>query len=177
MSLNLVNLDRRSRAYMVQEIAIDIGLGRLYLSPRLTAVGRSDYPHLLLSAAEVGNDATLAQALQTNGRLKQTEHRHQPAGQLVIAEIPEIAAETLAEGEFNRFYCRAVCRRAIDAGIGLVFVYRAKRVHDPRHVSQRLIGRQIDARQLLEDLRARPGVEPALGVPAGPNSGLSVRLR
>jgi hypothetical protein len=176
MSLNLVNLDQRSRQYMVQEIEIDIGLGRLYLSPRLSAVGRSDYPQLLLGAAKVGNDATLARALATDGRLRQTEHRHQAPGQPVTAEVPEIAAETLAEGEFNRFCCRAVCRRALDAGVGLVLVYRAKRVRDPRHISQRLIGRQLDARQLLADLRARPGVDPALGVPGGPNSGLSVRL-
>ena len=32
----------------------------------------------------------------------------------------------LAEGEFNRFYIRAVCLRSIESGTSDVVVYRAK---------------------------------------------------
>jgi len=37
------------------------------------------------------------------------------------------AHEMLAEGEFNRFYIRALCARAIEDGLPEVTVYRAKR--------------------------------------------------
>lgn len=37
-----------------------------------------------------------------------------------------------------------------------------------------MIGKLITAEQLLQDLRTHPGVEPAMGLPPGPNSGLTV---
>jgi hypothetical protein len=86
------------------------------------------------------------------------------------------AHEMLGEGEFNRFYIRGLCLRAIEDGIPDVEVYRAKPVDSPRPESQALIGQRIKAEALLQDLRARTNVEPALGCPPGPNSGLSVRL-
>lgn len=89
--------------------------------------------------------------------------------------MPDNACETLAEGEFNRYYIRGVCRRAIDEGIGEVEVYREKLVEDPRPESQRKIGQRIKADVLLEDLRKSVGKPPTLGIPQ-PNSGLTVRL-
>jgi hypothetical protein len=54
-------------------------------------------------------------------------------------------------------------------------VYRGKDVQNPRPESQALIGRRLPAQSLLDDLRTAQGVEPALGLPPGPNSGLTVR--
>jgi hypothetical protein len=82
----------------------------------------------------------------------------------------------LAEGEFNRFYIRALCRRAIANGIPRLVVFRAKTVSNPRPESQEKIWLQIDPIVTLTDLRASPGVETALGIPGGPNSGLSVKF-
>ena len=83
----------------------------------------------------------------------------------------------LAEGEFNRFYIRGLCLRAIELGIGEVAVYRAKYVESPRPESDYLIGQRLPAASLLEDLRIHSGEEePYLKVPGGPNSGLSVHL-
>ena len=95
---------------------------------------------------------------------------------LTAAGVPLNAPETLAEGEFNRFYVRGLCACALDEGINEVQVYRGKAVRSPRPQSQALIGKMIPAQALLEDLKQSPGVEPALGVPPGPNSGLTVRL-
>jgi hypothetical protein len=86
------------------------------------------------------------------------------------------AHEMLAEGEFNRFYIRALCLRAIEDGIPDVVVYRAKPVENPRSESQQKIDEHVSPEALLRDLRIHPGVDTALGLPPGPNSGLSVRL-
>jgi hypothetical protein len=123
-----------------------------------------------------GNDETLAEHLNADGRLNELEERRKPTGGVTMVKVPVTAAATLAEGEFNRFYIRALCRRAIEQGIPRLIVYRAKDVTSPRRESEQKIGTEVDPQQLLADLRAHPGVDTALGLPPGPNSGLSVRL-
>jgi hypothetical protein len=39
-----------------------------------------------------------------------------------------------------------------------------------------MVGKKISAIALLGDLRKSQGVEPALGLPPGPNSGLTICL-
>jgi hypothetical protein len=79
----------------------------------------------------------------------------------------------LAEGEFNRLYIRALCRRAIAEEADLQ-VYRARFSSQPDSESR--IGELIDPAALLADLRAHNGQKTDLGVPGHPNSGVSVRL-
>ncbi len=98
------------------------------------------------------------------------------SGEMKSKKVPVTAPETLAEGEFNRFYARGLCARAIAEGISEVLVYRGKEVKQPRPESQARVGTRIAAKTLLEDLRKSQGVEPALGIPAGPNSGLTICL-
>lgn len=82
----------------------------------------------------------------------------------------------MGEGEFGRYYARGLCRRAIDEGIAELEVYRAKAVMEPRPGSQAKIGLRVDPTTILKDLRQTQGVEPALGLPPGPNSGLTLRI-
>jgi hypothetical protein len=176
MSLQLANLDERTRTYMLEELEYDVKNGKLYLSPRLSEQGRKDYEDLLRHAIrDGGTDTTLADDLRSSGRLRASEEREKRGGGVIIARVPVTAPETLAEGEFNRFYIRGLCRRALEDGIPELVVYRAKEVTNPRPESQEKIGTRISAEDLLEDLRAHTGVDTALGLP-GPNSGLSVRL-
>ncbi len=174
--LNLVNLDQGTRGFMLIELDDDLREARLYFSPRLTPKGVADWPALLRDAIERGSDATLAARLRTAGSLKRTETQRTSKGRTTTAEVPVNAAQTLAEGEFNRFYIRGLCRRVIDKGIGQLMIFRAKDVAARRPESEARIGKMVDPRKLLEDLRMNVGVDPVLGVPAGPNSGLSVRL-
>ncbi|MBK8013664.1 MAG: hypothetical protein IPK13_20225 [Deltaproteobacteria bacterium] len=176
MALNLQNLDAAVRALMITEIEEDEAGSKLYFSPRLSATGLADYARLLKEAASTHDDDWLASQLRTTGRLNTTEQRKKPKGGYTTAAVPVTAADTLAEGEFNRFYARALCRHAIDAGISDVEVYRAKAVSAPRPESEAMLGKRISAKALLDDLRKSQGVEPALGLPPGPNSGLSVKL-
>ena len=138
--------------------------------------GSADYPNLLRSADAHGNDGSLASELHVAGRMNATEQRKKPKGGFTTAQVPVTAPETLAEGEFNRFYIRGLCKRATLEGVLALVVYRAKPVDNPRPESQALIGRQVSVSQLLSDLRQNIGIDTALGLPAGPNSGLSVRL-
>jgi hypothetical protein len=161
---------------MVEEIDMDTASGTLHFSAWFTARGQQDWPTLLRDAANMGDDASLAAQIAVYGRLHVSAQRRRPTGGYVTYKVPYTASETISEGEFNRFYARGLCRRAIDAGIANVIVYRAKAVANPRPLSAQKIGTALDPSLLLADLRTSIGVDPALGIPAGPNSGLSVRL-
>jgi hypothetical protein len=176
MPLKLENLDTQTRTHMTAEIKADIATTKLYISNRLSGRGRADYAQLLQQAAEGRDDSWLANELRSNGRLNEMEERRKPKGGTTMARVPVTAPETLAEGEFNRFYIRGLCVRALGAGVQKLIVYRAKEVETPRPESVAKIGQGFSAQALLDDLRANPGVDTALGLPPGPNSGLSVRL-
>ena len=176
MALQLANLDDRTRRFMLDELERDVRDGTLYISDRLNQHGKADYPGLLRTAIESGDDISLAQALRLGGCMLSAAARRKPTGGLTIAKMTRNAAETLAQGEFNRFYIRGLCRRALEDSISGLVIYRAKQVRSPRPQSQARIGKMVSPQALLDDLRVNKEVEPALGVPAGANSGLSVRL-
>jgi len=173
--LSLLNLDQTVRELMIKEIEADISAGRLYVSRRLSPSGVKDYPALLKEAVQSYDDFWLTSQLAAPGRLNATETRNTKRG-AITAKLPYNAPEMLAEGEFNRFYLRALCLLAMQSNVSNLIVYRAKEVINPRPESQSMIGKSIDPEKLLADLRANPGVDTALGLPAGPNSGLSAKL-
>ena len=176
MGLQYKNLDERTRTLMLAEIERDIAERNLYISENLNPKGQTEYPDLIRDAARSGSDVTLAAAIQ--GRLNPYEKpRRLKSGEFSKPPVMRSNAhEMLAEGEFNRFYIRALCLRAIEDGIPEVIVYRAKAVQNARSESERKIGQRLPVEALLRDLRMHPGVDTALGLPPGPNSGLSVRL-
>jgi hypothetical protein len=176
MGLLYDNLDERTRRLMLDELEYDIAHNQLHISPFLSGQGQRDYPNLLREALERGDDDSLAEQLRTHRRLLRTYNRRKPRGGYTITAVPAKAAQTLAESEFNRFYIRATARRAIEDGAAELVVYRAKAARKPRPESEALVESTLSPEKLLEDLRAHPGEPPELGVPAGPNSGLSVRL-
>ncbi|MFQ5909807.1 MAG: hypothetical protein ACE5IJ_03695 [Thermoplasmata archaeon] len=161
---------------MLEELEDDVNQNTLYRSKRLNQRGRTEYPGSLRNAIQDGNDATLAQAIRAGHLLKLRIRRRKPKGGFTLALIPRNAPETLAEGEFNRFYLRGLSRRALNDGIPHLLVYRAKRVGRPRSGSQARIGMRVSPDELLADLREHAGDYAILGIPAGPNSGLSARL-
>lgn len=171
------HLDERTRSLMRDELTADVAADRLFISPRLTESGVEEWPSLLGAAMEAGDEASLSRELRLNRRMKSHEQRRTPSGGTTMAKVPTTAADTLADGEFNRFYMRALCRRSFDDGLA-VEIYRAKSVSQPRSESQSLIGTHPDVDQLLEDLRVEPGTAAATNTAAIglPNSGLSLRL-
>lgn len=163
MQFRFENLDESTRRYMAQELSRDLVYGTLYLSPRLTEEGRAVYP------------ALLEEALRYADYLQPYEERRM-GDEAIQTRVPVTAAEMLATDEFNRYYMRGVCLRALAEGSGVVEVYRGRDSAEPRPASQSLVGQRLSAAALLEDLRGWPDQAPVLGLPTGYNSGLSIRL-
>ncbi|WP_236177883.1 hypothetical protein [Pseudomonas sputi] len=176
MGLEYRDIDARSREHMVQEIEADIRTDRLFTSKRLTEEGVQAWPELLKVAAANHSDDWLADQIRARRLMKSQEQRAKPKGGFTLAQVPHNAPETLAEGEFNRYFVRGLCLKAIEEQIPELVAYRAKHSSAPRPESEAVIGRRFAPEQLLEDIRNSPGVEPALGVPPGPNSGISVKI-
>lgn len=176
MALEYKHLDARTRALMLAEIERDIAVGTLYLSGNLSDQGCRSYPDLLREAARGGTDDSLAASIRSCLNSHEKPRRLASGGFSKPPVMRSNAHEMLAEGEFNRFYIRAICLRALEDDINEVIVYRAKDVVKPRSDSAHKIGQRIPTQALLADLRTHPGVDTALGLPQGPNSGLSVRL-
>ena len=176
MGLSYEDLDVETRRFMLEEIEMDVALKTIYISNWLNPVECDRWPQILRQAAEQGTDDSLAAAITQDQCLHERVERKKPKGGTTWAAVPYTAAQTMAEGEFNRYYTRGLCRRAIRDGIPQLEVYRAKSVAQPRFDSQAKIGTRVDPCSILEDLRTTQGVEPALGLPPGPNSGLTLRI-
>jgi len=176
MGLRYKNLDAKTREFMLEELELDVKNGRVYVSPRLNPRGQKVWVELLREAIAEHDDDWLADQLRAGEYIREYEYRRLRNGKEKLVRVPKNAPQTLAEGEFNRYYIRGLCARAIAEGIDEVVVYRGKAVKDPRTESQAKIGKRFNARVLLRDLRNSTGVEPALGLPPGPNSGLTVCL-
>jgi hypothetical protein len=176
MGINYKNLDEKTRKFMLEELEMDIANSNLYISLRLNPAGKSKWTELLRQAIKSYSDDWLAS--QLIGCMNLYEERKTRTGKIIRPKVPVTAPDTLAEGEFNRFYARGLCARALSEGISEVIVYRGKRVMQPRQESEAMIGKRISAKDLLEDLRKSEskGVEPALGIPSGPNSGITICL-
>ena len=177
MGLHHEDLDNETRLFMIEEIEMDIRSDKVYRSSYLTQSGQGDFPDLVLAAAKNGNDDSLATSL--SGKFNRTTQRRKPKGPgYYTAAVPVNAAEVLAESEFNRYFVRGLCRRAIKFDIGRLQVYRAKAVAQPRLESESKIGLLVLPDVVLTDVRKSQeyGVETALGIPPGPGSGISLRI-
>lgn len=174
MKFSFENLDQQTRELMTSEIQSDIDNERLYLSKRFNENGHRLYAELLFDTVSNGDEETLANSLKVNNCFVDKEPRNGKNG-ITYAKVPETANQTLADSEFNRFYMRGLALKAISSGQTLT-IYRARHSDNPRAESEVMIGKQIDAQKLLTDLRDNIGTDTALGLPPGPNSGLSVKL-
>lgn len=173
MKFYFENMDDQTRKLMLDEIKCDISSNQLYNSKYFNDIGELLYPDLLQQSVTKGDEQTLAAALKANSCFKTQVERRTKSG-VTLVKVPETANVTIAQGEFNRIYIRALCVRAI-ANRQQLKIYRARHSDNPRMESEMMIGKTIDANKLLNDLRENIGVETALGIP-GINSGLTVKL-
>lgn len=166
---NFQNLDGETRQLMLSEINSDIEQNRLYLSDRLNLVGRDNYKAYLIKAVTEGDESMLESMLDVNTHFNPTYLRQ---GKPV--KMPSNASALLSQSEFNRYYIRAVCLRAVNSGIETVQIYRARVSSWTRPESEAKIGSLIPSVELLNDLRISIGREPELFPDI--NSGLSIKF-
>ena len=112
MGLNYKSLDNLTRQKMLEEFNLDIKTNNLYLSKRFTDQGGIYYEHTMPNHIQNGNDDSLAEDLRTHNSFLTHEDRKTVKG-ISKVKVPETAPQTFSEGEFNRFYLRGLCLRAI----------------------------------------------------------------
>lgn len=169
---NFTKLDDRTRALMVEEIDKATQSNEHYCSTRFNDIGRRGWVNWLRNAAAEHDEHWLAYQLEAAGAMKHLETRAKPKGGYTIAHVPDTAVETMAEGQFNRFYMASICCRAIEEAKRNVRVYRAKHRSVPRSESRALEGTECNALDLLQELRCK---ERSLKCNLlKPNSGLSI---
>ena len=140
MGLHYENLDQKTRDFMIEELEMDISNGKLYLSPRLNSGGQKNWSSLLKESFESHDDSWLSIELRNRLCMNNQEVRRTRSGGTTVCNVPITATKTLAEGEFNRFYCRGLCARAIAEETKEVEIYRGKQVQEPRAISVAKIG-------------------------------------
>ena len=172
MTMNLKQLTPKTRKTMLAELDYAVKNNALYISDRLTPQGKNLYPEILKHHIETGNPETMEAALQGLFNLK--EQYRKSTGAISTRAMPKNAPQLLAEGEFNRFYMRALCLIALEENKQLK-IYRARLSKKARPESEVLIGQPIDPKNLLNDLRTHIGSNTISGI-GDINSGLSVEF-
>jgi hypothetical protein len=175
MSLDLPHLDARTRHFMLAELEADVADGSLYCSPQLSDTGVQDYLELLRAALASGTEDSFAEALAQHEAVR-PPNRWQHAREVGPGEALADATFRLAEREFHRFYIRGLCCRALEQGIDLLVIYRARPADRGRAPADSMIGLRIDVGSLLEDLRGAFRSLPPHGLPQCRDPGLSVRF-
>ena len=176
MPLQYENLDPVTRRFAVAELDSDYASGAFHVSERLRPTAVAEYQRLLNDALRYYDDLWLED--RVDDLLIDFEPRRTRSGGTTTARVPEIAGRLLAEHDFNNYYMRGVCLRAIEEGRQVVEVYRARLSLAPRAQSAELEGTRLAAHDVLAQLRSEPGEEvQGVAPPLGRyNSGLSVRL-
>jgi hypothetical protein len=149
-------------------------MGRFHVSDRLRFTAIEDYKRLLSEAIRYYDDLWLED--RAEDLVEEFETRRTKGGGTTTARIPQMATRMLVEGDFNRYYMRGVALRAIEEGLGVVEVYRARFSLDARPESVELEGKRLPAEEVLSWLRGEPTAESPVTRLGRPNSGLSVRL-
>jgi hypothetical protein len=141
MPLHYENLDPTTRRFALDELEHDVANGTFHVSDRIRPTAMSEYQRLLRESILYYDDLWLEE--HASDLLVDFEMRKTRAGGQTTAKVPTMAARMLAEGDFNRYYMRAIARRAIDEDRHVVEVYRARLSLEPRRESAELEGRLV----------------------------------
>ncbi|SMN16188.1 hypothetical protein CRYPD_904 [uncultured Candidatus Thioglobus sp.] len=168
------NLNEDTRPYILQAIENAHSTDNIYLSARFTEKGKEEYLPLLKEAAKNHNEHWLACSLESPDIMKDLEGANTPFGGYTVKHVPNTAAQTFADGQFNRFYILGLCLYAKNVGIDSLEVYRAKESVSHRPQSDSIIGNKISIENIESQLlETKSSFSSEL---VEPNSGISVKL-
>lgn len=141
MPYRFLELDEATRAFMLEELDLDLAVhGQSYESKILTERGALDYLDLMRAAITLHDEVWLTDRLNEEQR---------------VSVKPVDAAWRLSRTEFNRYYIRAICRRASAHGSNTVFPYRAFESKVQRVDSSEMQNRPHPAPRILANLRGK----------------------
>ena len=170
MAFTFLDLDSVVRNHMVTEFQNDMLDGGPYISSRLSRAGIEAYPTILGEALRDGDPDSFQAGLSQPGFF--ISHEPNPSGGL--KKTPSNAAQLLAHSEFNHYYARGVCSKALEVSEdAVVIVYRARPSRNPRPESEALIDNHLEARSVLTSLRTSR-IDRSVSIPQV-NSGLNLR--
>lgn len=165
MGLNYTQLTETTRRFMMQEFE----QGGHYISLRLNEGGRTRWVSLLKDALQYHTDVWLERELIRRNCLVATEYLKSAMGKTVTRAVNrEQIAKGLAEGEYNRFYLRALCLAARQRGYMHLIVTQGKIVPNAPPASRKSVGTAIEIGHLLNALRTNgyKHINTVLGAPA-----------
>jgi hypothetical protein len=153
------------RELMEQELDRDILSKKLYFSTFMPEDKKGNYIELCRVQFKTGSELTINKEVSSLLTIARSANgRKRP----VDAHI------TFGEGEFNRYYMRAVCLLAQNIG-KKVLAYRYKKPLQARSSSEAIIGKVFEPQEVLNELRLIPGSPTKFGL-GEPNSGISLKL-
>ncbi len=168
------DLDSETRKYMIEAIEEAENSGNIYFSTRFNQDGKNEWINLLKEAANSHNEHWLAFQLESRKLMTDFETAATPSGGYTVKHTPHTQAETLAEGQFNRFYILALCKKAKSDGVDELEVYRAKKSQSPRGESEAFIGTKLPVSDIEGQLKVvKDSFKSKL---VKPNSGISVKF-
>ncbi|MFS4428571.1 hypothetical protein [Chryseobacterium sp. S90] len=166
---NFLNLDSEVRNFMLDEINLDVERDVFFLSERLNEYGKSVYEDFLIKSVKEGDEEGFEALLEFPKFFNGTEIKNSKQ-----SKVPKNASTLICQSEFNRYYIRGVCLKAIKDGVESVEIYRGRQSSFVRPESELQIGKKLDPRELLEDLRNSIGKQPKLFPEI--NSGLTIMI-
>lgn len=174
MFFDFHDLDENTQRTMLKEVASDMEQKALYVSSKLNTRVRAKYPQLLMESIKNANPFEFANQVEAGYLYTPRQLRQKEESGMKEVGLEGVA---LAYNEFNRFYIRAICRRALTEN-KQVRIYCAKTTDTEARKStiQRAVGKYVNPFAVLVDLRAHIGKNCVLGVIGGINLGLSVEL-
>lgn len=169
------NLDTITRCYMRSELIMDIESDNVYYSEFLKYGYEDAWEKTLFCAIKNYDDIWLENHIISQKFLLEKYHKLKKNGGFIKTKTPQEKALQLAEAEFNRFYCRAICIRAIKED-KKVKIYRGKKILETSIKSKNMIGHVLSAQEILNELREEVSVNTVLGLPNETNTGLTICL-
>lgn len=171
---NFVDLNKTTRSFMLEAIEEAQQTDNIYYSTRLNESGKKQWLSLLKQAAIEYNENWLSFKLEENQLLSIIEGAQKHSGGDTIKHVPHTAAETLAEGQFNRFYILGLCKLAKFKNIDYLIMYRAKKSRNPQPESESLINTTISIDEVEKQLKDTQASFKSKLIQ--PNSGISLKL-
>jgi hypothetical protein len=171
MGFNFVDLDNITRKYMLDELEADVNEGTVFISCWLREGMAAEYIGVLRRAITNFDESWFASEILQQNLLRESDNF-----EARNITIPINANTILAEEEFNKYYMRGVCLRAVKEGSNSVVVYRGQRVTIPSPESRQRVGQRLKAEILLDSLRTASDIYSALRVPRRPSPKLTVKL-